>query len=207
MPASTCSSPSLPKIRDSIVIELRTQARARGFIVVTSPSEVPDADAFKSCVIVGGWLGGAVSGQLALRAVDAVSGAPIASANIAATNWWGISRTVRGAVVDIFRQLGFTGYSEDVYQARIRRLYPSRPKVSVTEVEVRQRTLGDRLEGIWSDRGEEYRLAILTAPEPSDADYIAIVLRSNTPLWQPGEIKANSGARTRPPCSPPRISC
>jgi hypothetical protein len=173
-----------------IVNELRTQARARGFIVVTSPSEVPDADVFKSCVIVGGWLGGAVSGQLALRALDAVSGAPIAAANIAATNWWGIGRTVRGAVTDVYRQLGFTAYSEDVYQARIQRLYPPRPKVSITEVEVRQRTLRDRLEGIWSDRGEEYRLAILAAPGRSDADYIAIVLQSHTPLWQPGEIKA-----------------
>jgi hypothetical protein len=173
-----------------IVNELRTQARARGFIVVTSPSEVPDADTFKSCVMVGGWLGGAVSGQLALRTLDAVSGAPIAAANIAATNWWGIGRTVRGAVTDVYRQLGFTAYSEDVYQARIQRLYPSRPKVSITEVEVTQRTPRDHLEGIWTDRGEEYRLAILATPGPSDADYIAIVLRSHTPLWQPGEIKA-----------------
>lgn len=173
-----------------IVTELRTQAQTGGFIVVTSQSEVPDADVFKSCLMVGGWLGGALSGQLAIRVVDAVSGAPIAAATIAATNWWGLGRTVRGAVAEIYRQLGFTGYKDDVYQARVQRMYPPRPKISITEAEVRERTLRDRLEGIWSDREEEYRLAIVAAPERTDADYIAVVLRSNTPLWEPGEIKA-----------------
>jgi hypothetical protein len=172
--------------------ELRSQARTRGFIVVTAQSEVPEVDVFRSCVMVGHWLDGPWFGQLAIQVFDAVSGAPIAAANISSTNWWGIGRTVRASVAEIYRQWGFTGFKEDVYQARIQRLYPPRPTFPITEAEVRERTSRDAVEGIWSDRGDQYRLAIVAAPGApggTQADYIAVVLRSNAPLWQTGEIK------------------
>lgn len=173
-----------------IVSELRSQGREQHFIVVINPSEVPDSDAFRSCLMVGDWLGGALAGRLSIRVVDALTGAPIAGATIAGTNWWGIGRTVRVAVAEIYGQLGYTGYNEEAYQARIRRLYPPRPTVSITEAEVLERTARDRVEGIWTDRQDQYRLAIVASPERTGTDYIAVVLHSNAPLWQTGEIKA-----------------
>lgn len=173
-----------------IVNALRTQGREQGFIIVINPSEVPDADAFKSCVMVGDWLGGPWAGRLAIRVVDALTGAPIAGATIAGTNWWGIGRTLRLAVAEIYRQLGYSGYQEEAYQARIQRLYPSRPTVSITEADVVERAVRDHVEGIWTDRENQYRLAIIASPERTGADYLAVVLRSNAPLWQTGEIKA-----------------
>ena len=181
-----------------IVNALRTQGREQGFIIVINPSEVPDADAFKSCLMVGDWLGGPLAGRLAIRVVDALTGAPIAGATIAGTNWWGIGRTMRLAVDEIYRQLGYSGYREEAYQARIQRLYPPRPTVSITEADVVERAVGDHVEGIWTDREDQYRLAIIASPERTGADYIAVVLRSNAPLWQTGEIKAEL-TRTKSP--------
>lgn len=181
-----------------IVNALRTQGREQGFIIVINPSEVPDADAFKSCVMVGDWLGGPWAGRLAIRIVDALTGAPIAGATIGGTNWWGIGRTVRLAAAEIYRQLGYSGYQEEAYQARIQRLYPPRPTVSITEAEVVERAVRDHVEGIWTDREDQYRLAIIASPESTGADYIAVVLRSNAPLWQIGEIKAEL-TRTKAP--------
>lgn len=173
-----------------IVKALRTQGREQGFIIVINPSEVPDADAFRSCLMVGDWLGDSLTGRLAIRVVDALTGAPIAGATIAGTNWWGIGRTLRLAAVEIYRQLGYSGYREEAYKARIERLYPPRPRVSITEADVVERAVRDHVEGIWTDREDQYRLAIIASPERTGADYIAVVLRSNAPLWQPGEIKA-----------------
>jgi hypothetical protein len=169
---------------------LREQGKAHGFMVVTAPSEIPDADQFRTCVMVGRWLGGAISGQLAIRVVDSASGAPIAAASINATNWWGIGHTVRGGIDEIYRQVGYTGYKEDVYNARMQRLYPPRPKIALTEDQVRAKTPGTPIEGIWTDAGDQYRLAIVPAPADVMADYVAIVLKVNVPLWEPGEIKA-----------------
>ena len=180
---------SLADDQHGLVNELRAQARARGFIVVTAQSEVPDVDAFRSCVMVERWLDGPWFGQLAIQVFDAVSGAPIATANIASTNWWGIGRTVRASVTEIYRQFGFTGFKEEAYQARIQRLYPPRPTFPITEAEVMERTPRDAVEGIWSDRADQYRLAIVAAPGGTAGDYIAVVLRANAPLWQAGEIK------------------
>ena len=181
-----------------IVNALRTQGREQGFIIVINPSEVPDADAFRSCLMVGDWLGGPFVGRLAIRVADALTGAPIAGATIAGTNWWGIGRTMRLAAAEIYRQLGYSGYKEETYRARIQRLYPPRPTVSITEAEVLARPLGDQVEGIWTDREDLYRLAIVASPERTGADYVAVVLRSNTPLWKTGEIKAEL-TRTKSP--------
>lgn len=173
-----------------IMNELRTQGRDQGFTVVVNPEEVPDADAFRSCLMVGDWLGGPWSGQLAIRVVDSLTGAPIAGASIRGTNWWGIGRTLRLTVAEIYRQLGYSGYKEETYRERIERLYPPRPTVSITEANVMERATRDRIEGIWTDGEDQYRLGIITSPESKGPDYIAVVLRSNTALWKPGEIKA-----------------
>src|SRR5262245_50178764 len=49
----------------SLARQLREQGAAQGFTMVTSQVEVPPEDAFKSCVIVGSWLGDIELGQLA----------------------------------------------------------------------------------------------------------------------------------------------
>lgn len=174
----------------SLAMQLREQGAAQGFTVVSSQAEVPPADAFKICVIVGSWLGNVELGQLALRVIDAASGAPIASANIGGRNWWGLARTVRDAVAKVYAQLQYSGFNEDVYQARIRRLYPPRPTQAVSESWLKSWKPRHPIEGIWIDSDKLYRLAIVPASAGMPGTHVAVVLQSGSPLWQPGEIKA-----------------
>lgn len=181
-----------------IAKELRAQAVAKGFVVVSSASDVPPGDLLKTCVMTGSWSAGGFGGQLAMRVVDATSGALIAEAVTGATNWWNVKRTVRGAVAKIYSQLGYTGFDENISRQRIQREYPSRPKLAITEEDIKKSEPRNRVEGIWSDAQDQYRLGIVPAPEGSGADYVAIVLRSNSPLWQSSEIKAEIRSTASP---------
>lgn len=173
-----------------IAEELRTQARAKGFAVISDLAYISPADSFKACVMLGSWSAGGTGGRIAVRVVDAASGALISEANAGATNWWSVSRTVRGCVAKLYTQLGYTGYDEDIYRQRMQREYPPRPKLPITEEEIRKSQPHSGVEGIWSDPQDQYRLGIVPAPQGSAADYVGVILRSSAPVWQPGEIKA-----------------
>jgi hypothetical protein len=181
----------------SIAKELRAQASARGFMVVSAVSEVQPADLMKTCVMTGSWSATGSSGQIALRVVDA-AGEQVAEAAAGATNWWNISRTVRGAVTKIYNQLGYTGYNEDVYRQKMEREYPTRPKVAITEEEIKKKEPRNPVEGIWTDTEDRYRLGIVPASEGSGADYIAVILRSTSPVWEASEIKAEIRSTASP---------
>jgi S1-C subfamily serine protease len=172
-----------------IAKELRSQAKTRGFVVVSTVTEVPPADLLKTCVMTGSWARDLSGGELSVRVVDVPSGALVAEA-AASGSRIGVAGTVRFLVGKIYSKLGYTGYNDSVYQQKILRLYPPRPKVSITEAELKEKQRRSEVEGIWTEQQDQYRLGIVAAPKGSDADYIAVVLRSNTPVWQPGEIKA-----------------
>jgi len=173
-----------------IAKELRVQGRARGFVVVSTMTEVRPADVLRTCVMKGSWSAGLSSGQLTIRVSDAVSGTLIAEASGGATNWWGVERAVREGVSKIYTQLKYNGYNQEVYQQKILRLYPLRPMVFVTEAELKGKERHSEIQGIWTDQQDQYRLGIIAAPGGSSADYFAVVLRSSTPAWRPFEIKA-----------------
>jgi hypothetical protein len=137
----------------------------------------------------GSWSSNAYGGNLAMRVVDA-SGELVAEAATGATNWVSVKRTVHGAVGKIYSQLAYTGFDEKLYQLRVQREYPSRPKLAVSEEDIKRSQRKSHVEGIWTDTEDKYRLAIVPAPGGSGSDYVAVVLRSNLPLWQTGEIKA-----------------
>ena len=59
-----------------IAKELRAQATARGFIVVSAVSEVPQADLLKACVMSGSWARELRGGELSVRVVDVPSRVP-----------------------------------------------------------------------------------------------------------------------------------
>ncbi len=181
-----------------IAKELRAQGVARNFIVVSSVSEVPQSDVLKTCVMSGSWARSGSGGNLSMRVVDAPSGALIAEAATGATNWWSIKRTVRGAVGKIYSQLGYTGYSEGVNRERILREYPPRPKIAITEDQIKMGEARNPVEGIWTDTEDHYRLGIVAASGSNGADYVAVVLRSNSPVWQPSEIKAEIRSTASP---------
>jgi S1-C subfamily serine protease len=61
----------------------------------------------------------------------------------------------------------------------------------------------NKVEGIWSDTQDQYRLGIVPAPDGSGSDYVAVVLHSNSLLWQVGEIKAE----IRGTASPDLFTC
>ena len=180
-----------------IAQELRTQASAHGFVVVSTVPDVPPAEFSKVCVMSGSWSAGGTGGQVAMRVADA-SGSLVAEATARATAWLTVGRTVRGAVSKIYSQLGYSGFDEEVYRARIQREYPTRPKLVITEEAIKRGEPRSQVEGIWSDGKDKYRLGIVPAPEGSGADYVAVILRSNTPLWQPGEIKAEIRSTATP---------
>jgi S1-C subfamily serine protease len=169
-----------------IAQELRAQASAKGFALVSAISEVPQADLLKTCVMGGSWARDAGGGELSLRVVNAPSGALVAEA-AAQAGRIGVTRTV-----------GYTGYNEEVFQEWIQREYPTRPKFGITEAEIKKKEPGTPVEGIWSDTEDKYRLGIVRASGGSSADYIVVILQSNSPLWQPGEIKAEIHATASP---------
>jgi len=173
-----------------IAKELRAQASAKGFAVVSAVADVSQTDMLKTCVLSGSWAREVIGGgEISVRVVDAPSGALVAEA-AARGSGWGVARTVRALVAKIYSQLGYTGYDEDSYRQRIQQEYPARPKLVITEEEIRKSEPRNHVEGIWSDTQDQYRLGIVPAPGGSGADYVAVVLRSNSPLWQPTEIKA-----------------
>ena len=172
-----------------IATELRAQAAAKGFVVISTVNNVSASDVLKVCVMSGSWSSGAYGGQLAMRVVD-VGGELIAEAAAAGTNWVSVKRTVHGAVGKIYNQLGYTGFNEDIYHFRIQRDYPTRPKIAITEQDIKKGEPQNHVEGIWSDTEDKYRLGIVPATGGSGSDYFAVVLRSNSPLWEPGEVKA-----------------
>jgi S1-C subfamily serine protease len=173
-----------------IAKELRAQASKNGFVVVSSVTEVSTGDLSRTCVLTGSWAQTGSGGEIALRVVDTPNGGLIAEASTRATAWWSVSRTVRGAVAKIYSQLGYTGYSEETYRQRMQLEYPTRPTLAVTEEEIRKSEPKTALEGIWSDSQDQYRLGVVPGAQGSGADDVAVILRSNSPLWKPGEIKA-----------------
>ena len=181
-----------------IAKELRTQASAKGFTVVSALTDISASDSFRTCVMLGSWSSGGTGGRIAIRVVEAQSSALMAEAAAGATNWWSVSRTVRGCVAKLYAQLGYTGYDEDIYRQRMQREYPPRPKLTITEEEIRKGEPRSSVEGIWSDAQDQYRLGIVPAPQGSGSDYLAIVLRSTAPLWQVGEVKAEIRSTASP---------
>lgn len=121
-----------------IAKELRAQASAKGFTVVSAVSEVPQADLLETCVMAGSWARDLSGGELSVRVVDAPGGMLVAEA-AAQAGRIGVARTVRALVGKIYSQLGYTGFSEDVNRQRILREYPARPKLAITEDEIKKR--------------------------------------------------------------------
>lgn len=109
-----------------------------------------------------------------------------------------MKRTVHGAVRKIYSQLAHTGFDENVYQQRLQREYPTRPKLPITEEDIKKSELRSHVEGIWTDTEDKYRLGIVPAPVGSGADYVAVVLRSGVAIWQTGEIKAEIRSTASP---------
>jgi S1-C subfamily serine protease len=181
-----------------IAKELRRQASAKGFIVVSAVAEVSPADSLKTCVLRGSWGRDISGGELAVRVVDAASGALMGEAAASGSRIGGVASTVRFLVKKIYSQLGYTGYDEEVSRQRVAREYPTRPTLAITEEEIKKREPRNHVEGIWSDTEDKYRLGIVPAPAGSGADYVAVVLRSNSPVWQPSEIKAEMRSTASP---------
>ncbi len=112
-----------------IAQELRTQAWAKGFTVVSNPLNVSDADRLKTCVMAGSWNQGGFGGNVAVRVVDAMGGDLVGEAAASGTAWWSAKRTVRGVVKKLYEQVGYTGYSEAAFHERMQRLYPPQTAV------------------------------------------------------------------------------
>ena len=173
-----------------IALELRKQAAVRGFTVVAAATEITQTDSFKTCVMAGSWSSNATGGQVSVRVVAAEGGELMGEAAAGGTAWWSVHRTVRAVVGKLYDQLGYTGFDDAAYQRRMAREYPPRPKLTITEDQIRRSEPKNHIEGIWNELQNQYRLGIVEAPKGSGADFVAVVLQSRIPLWEAGEIKA-----------------
>ena len=70
-----------------IAVELREQASAKGFVVVTAFADLPSGDLLKTCVMSGSWWRTAGGGRLSMQVDDALSGALIAEVNSGASGF------------------------------------------------------------------------------------------------------------------------
>lgn len=73
----------------------------------------------------------------------------------------------------------------------VRQRYLAWERIRLSETEARQRIDqpgGDSAEGIWEMKGGNYRVALIEAPTPA-RDLAAVVLRSDSVYWVPGQIK------------------
>jgi hypothetical protein len=116
-----------------IAEELRVQAGAKGFAVVSSVSEVSPAEVLRTRVMRGSRSRDFSGQELAVRIVDAASGELVAEAVAGPMSRLGVGRTCRALVAKVYSQLGYAGYDEGTYRQRTQREYPTRPKVSVTD--------------------------------------------------------------------------
>jgi len=185
-----------------IAQELRTQARAKGFMVISNPRDLNDVDKLKTCVMVGSWSSSGVGGNVAVRVTDG-SGDLLGESAASGTAWWSVQRTVRETVKKLYTQLGYTGFTEAAFQEHLQRAYPSRPQMAASEAQIRATQPRNSVEGIWADPENKYRLGVVKAPEGSAADYVAVILQSALPVWKPGEIKAE----IRTTASPSVFTC
>jgi S1-C subfamily serine protease len=172
-----------------IAQELRVEARSNGFVVISSADDVSGEEKLKACFMTGSWSRTANGGSVSLRVLDA-DNQPITEVAASGTNWWGAGHTVHGVVLKIYKQLDYTGFNDAVYQRRIEREYPKRPTLTVSEEEIKKSETKAEIEGIWTDTENRYRLGIVPAGKESGADYLVVVLHSDSLLWQTGEIKA-----------------
>jgi S1-C subfamily serine protease len=181
-----------------IANELRKQGAERGFVIVLGPSEVPLDERTKACVMAGNWSSNATGGRVNMRVVDGIKQEPIAEASAGGTAWWSASRTVHSVVGKVYSQLGYSGFNEQAYFQRLKRQYPERPKIAISEAEIKKSEPHNHIEGVWSESQNNYRLGIIPSPANTNADFVAVILESHSGLWQPGEIKAEFHATASP---------
>lgn len=174
----------------SIVKELREQGKAAGFSIASKLSEVPESDLLKACLMSGSWGRGTGNGELSVRILYATTGMAVGDAKASGSRTGSITSNVASSAKTVYSELGYTGYSDEVNRQIIQREYPPRPMFTTTEEEIKKGNSNNSIEGIWTDSDDHYRLGIVPASDDSGFDYVAVVLRSNSPVWQPNEIKA-----------------
>ena len=172
-----------------IAQELRRQAGAKGFTVISNPRELDEMDILKTCVMAGSWNSSGIGGSVAVRVTDS-GGNLLGDAVASGTAWWSVQRTVRETVKKLYAQLGYSGFSEVAFQEHLHSAYPPRPQLATNEAQIRATQPRSSVEGIWTDPGNKYRLGVVKAPDGGTADYVAVILQSVSPVWKPGEIKA-----------------
>lgn len=169
--------------------QLREQAGKRGFTVVASGDDVPAAESFGVCTVVGSWLGSVEMGQLSVRVINDADGMVLASADVSASNRLGFEPMLRSAARKAYDQMGYAGFRPQALDERLSRLYPARPTYDVSPAWLAAWKPGHPFEGVWTDAEGGYRLAIVPSPSGLPGTHIGVVLESGTPLWRRGEIK------------------
>jgi len=181
-----------------IANELRMQATTQGFIIASSPNQIRPNDRLKTCFVSSNWSLNGRGARIDMQVVDS-SGSLMAKASAGATIWRNPNSTIRSAIAKTYAQLGYAGFDEDVYRQKLQeREYPSRPILAISEEAIKKSEPRNPVEGVWTDTEDRYRLGIVPASAGSGADYFAVILQSNSPLWHPGEIKAEIRSTATP---------
>ncbi len=182
--------------------QLAAQGASRGFTMLAAHADVPPAEAFMVCTVVGSWLGSLETGSLTLRVINEADGNPVAAAEVRASNKLGFEHMLRSAAEKAYAALEYAGFRADAYRARTDRLYPSRPTYEVSKVWLAEWKPRHPLEGVWTDAEGASRLAILPSPKGLPGTHIGVVLESASPLWRVGEIKIEFTGTASPTADP-----
>ena len=173
----------------ALAAQLRTQGAKHGFRMISTQDDLPPADAFTVCTVVGSWLGSLETGSLSVRVINDADGTPVAAAEVRVTNRLGFEPMLRTAAEKAYDQLEYSGFDQPTFLSRVQRLYPSRPTYEVSTAWLAEWKPRGPLEGVWTDADGAYRLAILPSPTGLPGTHVGVLLESTSPLWRPGEIK------------------
>jgi len=113
---------------------------------------------------------------------------------IAHTSEWcrfrvGVPACVEGSIENAWDALKYKGYDEKIYEENIKVLFPTRPIVDVDENKIKAKAITNPIEGIWTDKQNRYTIGIVKDGTKQYGDYIGVILKSASPVWNPGEIK------------------
>ncbi|MGA2080247.1 MAG: FlgO family outer membrane protein [Holophaga sp.] len=167
---------------------LQTFASKSGMNVIRNASSLSEDELLKTCVIEMSQYG-TLTQYCNLTVKDLVS-----TQMVAHTSEWcrfrvGVPACIEGSIENAWDALKYKGYEEKAYEENLNILFPKRPTIDINEQKIKTMRLLNPLEGIWTDNNSRYTIGIIKDSSKNYADYIGIVLKSNTPVWTPGEIK------------------
>ena len=174
--------------KGGVLVLVAISLQNRGLKQVSKNTTLSDEEKLKVFNIGYSWHSKGSTFYVDLRAVDDFSKVTIVESHGSGSAFGAISSsTVGRAIEEATAGFNYQGFSQEAYNRDFRTRVPSLPKFPVDEKAFRESTLNSWVEGIWADN--KYTIIIMKDAERKYGDYIGIILSSNSPAWEKGELK------------------